>query len=647
MEFKSIGVFLFLVLSLFLLLGCTQQSICGDTLCSVGEENTCPTDCATPINGNVFVSINGANDATDLTLEYYSSSNVNINLYNTISSSLASNWNANNSKNLSVSLNQNDSVTKPIPESRQLILEGLKQGEYYFTARNSDYSYYGKAEKVLISEDKDYYVKIELKANQPIVKIIAVDESEDLLMGSGKIEVFEISTYYDSQSNTSKTSEVQVGIVEFNEEQEMKALFNLWPEKTGIDYQTHFKAVVTKDNYGVGVYDYLGVQDKYNSISVPIIKEKPTTGSLKIQIVPGLGTTLVDLEILKGKELWVYGSNGEVAETITNDLTLSLIDYQVGEYYFSSLNYDINVPPVQLNSYSFVIKEGVNDSIKLEAFLGIAGSLSVVDSQSNLISKDKIQMYKICYSNIELPSCYEYNGKTWDQIYGRNPYPVQIGLNSEKAVKDYSTIVITFSLGYDSQVKDFNFSFKQGWNDIIMKFNPIYACAGEIDPNALLYKGDDLDLTANFAKVLVNANTSAKCEYYCKEGYYLNQNKCVFGVNDINARALWKKATPFAILDWNRTGTKLSLSVKNTSTKILYLKGVYLNVDANLDKYVATVGFSPSQIKTILVNLNTVCAANGTYLFSKDAIKIKYSTFLTSTTFLTQLGAADILGKCN
>ncbi|MGI6589306.1 MAG: hypothetical protein ACOX1V_01425 [Candidatus Iainarchaeum sp.] len=50
---KKAVVLIGLLLTLFLFLGCTQSSICGDSICSLGEENTCPTDCATSINGDI------------------------------------------------------------------------------------------------------------------------------------------------------------------------------------------------------------------------------------------------------------------------------------------------------------------------------------------------------------------------------------------------------------------------------------------------------------------------------------------------------------------------------------------------------------------------------------------------------------------
>lgn len=646
---KKTIILIGLLLTILLFLGCTQSSICGDTICSPGEENTCPTDCATQINGTVFVNVVGANDATDLTLEYYSSSNVNYNFYSSIVSSLASNWNSNNSKNLSISLNQNDSVTVPVLESRQIVLEGLKQGEYYFTARNSEYSYFGKAEKVLINEDKDYYVTVELKANQPIVKVTAFDESGNTLMGSGRIEIFEVTSYYDPSTQNTKTTESQVAGIEFSDEQEIIGLFNLWPERSELNYQTHFKAVVTKDNYGVGVYDYLGVQNKYNGVIVKIVKETPKTGSLKIQIIPGQGTTLNDLEVLKGKEVYFYETSDyeeQKSSTINSDLTINLTDYKVGTYRVGGISYAPNTVPVQLNaSKEIIVTEGNNYS-ELEGFLGLLVTLSVLDSQIGVIPAEDVQVNRICYNNIESPSCSDFNENTWTQMFGVNPYTTRIGLNNLTSIEEYSKISYVLSLSYNGQAKDFNFSFKQGVNDIVFKFEPAYSCVGEIDPNALLYAGDDLGLTANTAKVLVNMNTSAKCEYYCNEGYYLNLGKCVLGPDDRNARLLWGKATPFAITEWNRTRDKLYLSIKNISSSYLYLKSIYLTENLRSNRYTTLTGFSRGQTKIITIKLTSPCLSDGTYKFLQSAVKLRYSTYPESK-IITQKSPADILGRCN
>ena len=49
---------LLIVLAVFLS-GCTETTICGDGLCSSGEENTCPTDCAEPVNATVNINVSG------------------------------------------------------------------------------------------------------------------------------------------------------------------------------------------------------------------------------------------------------------------------------------------------------------------------------------------------------------------------------------------------------------------------------------------------------------------------------------------------------------------------------------------------------------------------------------------------------------
>ena len=107
-----------LIFSVLFLLGCTQTpQLCGDLICSEGEENTCPTDCASQIDGTVTVSIYGGGYGEDLTLEYSSYENVNVNLGKGISSRLGSNWGSDTYSNLNFSYNQNNFVQKPVPEN--------------------------------------------------------------------------------------------------------------------------------------------------------------------------------------------------------------------------------------------------------------------------------------------------------------------------------------------------------------------------------------------------------------------------------------------------------------------------------------------------------------------------------------------------
>nr|HPM86067.1 hypothetical protein [archaeon] len=71
---------------------------------------------------------------------------------------------------------------------------------------------------------------------------------------------------------------------------------------------------------------------------------------------------------------------------------------------------------------------------------------------------------------------------------------------------------------------------KEGFEISSNKCVPInYTCTGDIDSNAIVFEGDNEGLVENLDKNLVEAdgNTSRKCEYYCKEGYYKSGNSCI------------------------------------------------------------------------------------------------------------------------
>lgn len=54
---KNFLIVFFVLVTFFLFFGCTGQAVCGDGICSPGEEITCPQDCRVPIEGNVTSSI--------------------------------------------------------------------------------------------------------------------------------------------------------------------------------------------------------------------------------------------------------------------------------------------------------------------------------------------------------------------------------------------------------------------------------------------------------------------------------------------------------------------------------------------------------------------------------------------------------------
>lgn len=107
--------------------------------------------------------------------------------------------------------------------------------------------------------------------------------------------------------------------------------------------------------------------------------------------------------------------------------------------------------------------------------------------------------------------------------------------------------------------------------------NPFQCIQTElIDSNAVVYADDNVDLVEDTNSVLVDSNTSAKCEYHCKKGYHkgfgVDENKCVLnnyfceGEIDLNA---------IPCVDWNKDldqNTTNTLGVRcNTSKKCVWI----------------------------------------------------------------------------
>ena len=92
---------------------------------------------------------------------------------------------------------------------------------------------------------------------------------------------------------------------------------------------------------------------------------------------------------------------------------------------------------------------------------------------------------------------------------------------------------------YPKKLVDFNSSAKcewyckegyvrgNGYNNNVCLLSSIRTCDGNIDPNAELYVGDDESISAfdNRTNILVEENSSLKCEWYCKRGYYLSSSE--------------------------------------------------------------------------------------------------------------------------
>jgi len=475
-KFKAL-VFVALLVSAFFLVGCTLPTkICGDTICSVGEENTCPTDCPAKINGSVIVNISGAYDSTqEMWLEYYSNSNVNYTANTAIESVLGENWSGLETKNLSIALNQASVVKKPIPSNREIVISNLSTGEYYFTVRSNDYAYFGTSEKITISEDRNYYVSLVLKPSQPVLRLKAFDgNTGTILTGVGRISVYEVLENYVNGEN--QINESLVSSVDFTSGQEMNALFYLWSTQQAVDYRTHFKAIVEKEGYNSVVWDYLYTDQKYNESTVTLFRTEQKTGSFGITIVPGYGTTEHDLAVLEGTRVSVMNSNdfeSRTTEVIQRSsggkLHLILEDYPYGSYYaVPIIEYDLNSVPV-----SFYWNFEINSSIpmaSMEAVLGSIREYSVKNSLGNLLDPQKVLINSVCSYYQDTNSCTSYAGYEshyWSDILSTNPrayiIPIQ---NSEEARKMTSTMIV-ISLTYNGVTKEFSAPYLVQGRDIM------------------------------------------------------------------------------------------------------------------------------------------------------------------------------------
>jgi hypothetical protein len=469
-------------------------------------------------------------------------------------------------------------------------MSNVKQGEYVFTARSDDYGYFGTSEKVLVSEDKNYYVNVELKPSQPLLRVRAVDESWNKLVGPGTIAIYEVTNYLDKYgAGDWKTDEREVSSASFDSASEMNALFYLWAPKNELDSSSHFKVVLSKDNYGKSVQEYVWVGDKYQDQSFQIIKEKPKTGNLKVTVVPGVGTTLADLNVLIGKKVGIVpvsGTGEQYTEIISPDLTVTLSNYSYGQYNLWFYNtYDNQVPPVTIE-YSIVTVDSDAGYAKVNGLLGSLLKLSITDSALKLLDTNLVSVYQICGYDQDNNYCSDYNGKSWVAVSGgaSNPYTIPLQLSSEADLNRYSQMKYSFELGYAEMKKTFVFPyFKQGVNSVFLTFDP---------------------------------------------------------TPEVAAKAAWKVAQPWAITDWKRDANGLSVVLKNNTTETL----IYSDMSINSTQKNTASGKVLAGATVVKNFPMTKCGSGMIYTYSKSGIVITYST--TAITGKKMSGVADIVVTC-
>jgi len=475
-----------LVLLVALMFGCTGTTICGDQICSTGEDLTCPTDCAAPVEAKVIVNVNGAYDATgDLSLRWHHSKDVFANANASIVSRLGEHWSGEQVKNLSISFNDSISGEVPLEQygNRTVTLNITQPGDYYFEALSEDYAYRVVSDKITITESKEYYVNMNLTVGNPAVRVKAYDTmTGNVLTGRGKISVYAEENYYEYGEN--KKYEYLYSEMNFDEGQEVNGLFFLYNYEDKLNNRyVSYRAVVEAEGYDgtkMNVYPY----GKYQEFGVWLNKTgQVLNGSLKITIVPGIGTTQEDVASLEGRNVQVNGgcvcTETECTACISKDVTIQngmiiLNDYPYGSYSVyipSGMNNNSPDVPIGVESKSFEIIAGEGRYDEIKALKGYNLNLKAVDINGQVVDPTQIEMISFCQSYLDQNYCSEYNGESWANTLVTNPYVFAATYYSEEHMNQYAQSDIVFTTKYNNDVQATSFSINQGFNDILIQYN--------------------------------------------------------------------------------------------------------------------------------------------------------------------------------
>lgn len=458
------------VFALFFLLGCTQTTICGDTICQAGEENTCPTDCAPKVDSTVNVYVNGAWGAEgDTYLRWYYSKNVSASINNDIVSRLGEHWVGQQNKNLYLSFNDSKSGELPITQGkRDYQLKLTEPGEYYFEAISEDYSYRAVSEKIMVNESKEYYVNLTIVPSNPAVRVKAVDNSWNTLQGEGKIDLYYVEEYWEY--GEWKRNEWLYTSSYFSQYDEMNALFFVYNPTDLGNRNVYYKAVVQKEGYEPYTTDIWGTRyNKYSEYYAQLVSNKPTEkGNLKVQIVAGTNTGAVDLNRLVGLNAQICPMNYDGicnSEVINSDLSINLSDYYYGDYRLYASYYDQNQIPVNLDADSSKVTiDSKESSVNVKGIRGALIILSAYDgNRSVLADPEKILLTQMCFGNSDQNNCYAPSeNTTWKSAWGVNPARFPIQMSSESQIVEYSKIFYNIDMIYGDKKGTLNAYFKQG-----------------------------------------------------------------------------------------------------------------------------------------------------------------------------------------
>ena len=113
------------------------------------------------------------------------------------------------------------------------------------------------------------------------------------------------------------------------------------------------------------------------------------------------------------------------------------------------------------------------------------------------------------------------------------------------------------------------------------------------------------------------------------------------GVPETQAKATWKSAEPFAIIDWGQDDNLLTVILQNNSGATLEYND--MNLTSSNQSTATAESVAAGATKTVTFDV-TSCTAGNKFSHVKSGISIDYNT--ANIDNKTQVALADILGTC-
>lgn len=112
------------------------------------------------------------------------------------------------------------------------------------------------------------------------------------------------------------------------------------------------------------------------------------------------------------------------------------------------------------------------------------------------------------------------------------------------------------------------------------------------------------------------------------------------GIPETTAKTAWKSAEPWAIVDWTRSTTSLTVVLKNNTFESMNFND--FNITATDSNITDSDNVAPGA--TITKTIAVTCTSGSKYSYPKDYIQIGYDS--ATINGKVQKGTADIVGTC-